>query len=289
MLTGYVHFDYRAATGDAPDAAQTFTVRRARVLLAGPLTGHIRWAVSAEATDTPVLRDAHVSLSYLPGATVRIGQFIMPYSLERFVASSNTMAFTERVLLDFAPGRDAGVMVSNDRPFYGWLTYGVGIANGTGQNRRDDNRAKDAMARLVIAPRRASGLRIGANAARGQQPDGMRTRTGADINFDRRLFQLAAEYLRETTGDGRVSRDGFYALGGWRFYPRAPRRMFDHAEVFARYSRVTGDRPSSPVWDLAANYYVHRRLRLMCDVIVPRDTVPASHGTTIHARLNLRF
>ena len=289
-LRGYVHFDYRAELGAAPDREQVFSVRRARLLLTGPLGRDITWTVSAEATTVPVLRDAYVTLHFLPAATVRLGQAIMPYSLERYVYSANTMEFTERVLLDLAPGRDVGVVVFNERPFFGWLSYGAAIGNGTGQNVRDDNGAKDTMLRVTASPRRVAGLEVGVNAARGTQPSGVRTRAGGDINFERRSYHVAVEVLRETTEDGRQRTDGLYALGSWRIYPKSPRRLLHHLEVGARFTRRTARAAASiSEWDLAANYYVHRQLRIMWNVIVPTERRPDGPGATVHGRMNIRF
>ena len=48
-----------------------------------------------------------------------------------------------------APSRDMGLMVFNVQPWRGWITYGAAIINGTGQNRADDNSAKDLVGRIV--------------------------------------------------------------------------------------------------------------------------------------------
>ena len=53
--------------------------------------------------------------------------------------------------------------------------------------------------------------------------------------------------------------------------------------VMARAAASIGE------WDLAANYYVHRRLRIMWDVIVPTERRPEGLGTTVHGRMNIRF
>ncbi len=289
LLTGYIHFDYRAELGDVPDREQTFRVRRARLHLSGPLAKDIDWAVSADVAGGPVLRDAYVRLRYLPAATIRLGQLIMPYSFERYVASSNTLEFTERVLLHLAPGRDAGVMVSNERPFFGWLSYGAAIVNGTGQNVTDDNAAKDTMLRVAVSPPRLAGLQVGVNAARGDQPTGMRTRSGADIHFENRAYRVAAEFLRENSEDGGTRQDGLYAMASWRIYPKASQRMLHHVELAARFTRITTPVAPESHWDLAANYYVHRSLRIMCDVLVPSGRHPGPTGNAIHTRVNLRF
>ena len=292
VLAGYIQYDYRArdegSANGASDRPDQFYPRRVRLQLFGPLAPGIEWAISAETTGTPVLRDAYVTLDYLPAATLRIGQLVMPYGYERAVISSNTMAFTERALADLAPSRDAGLVLSNERPFFGWLTYGAAIHNGTGQNIPDNNGAKDRLLRLVATPPRAAGLAFGVNAARGDQPEGMRTRLGADLVYERRSYHLGTEFLRERTRDGQETQDGFYAFGSWRFYPKQAVRGLHHLEFAARYARLRGPVVAGQ-WDLAANYYVHRGLRFMFDVIVPAAGERDGGGAGLHARANLRF
>ncbi|MBA2301823.1 MAG: hypothetical protein H0W08_04250 [Acidobacteria bacterium] len=287
LLSGYIQYDYLTENRSSDDAQ--FDVRRLRFQISGPVTRGITFLVSAETTQTPVLRDGFITLDYLPAFTVSIGQMIMPYSYERYVASSNTLEFTERAVLDLSPSRDAGLMVENTRPFFGWLSYGAAIANGTGQNTPDNNDAKDAMLRLSVAPPTVSGLHVAVNAVRGDQPDGMRTRMGADVGFDRRGYRLVAEFLQDRTRDGAIRQDGFYAFGSWRIYPEAARKGLDHLELAARYGGLHGPVANTRQWDVAANYYVSRNCRFMLDFIVPDDPLPSGRGLVLHARANVRF
>lgn len=285
VLTGYVQFDYRTVVDDDPGG---FYPRRVRALLSGPVTQGIKWAISAEATGTPALRDAYIILEYFPAATVRIGQLVMPYGHERSVQTSNTMPFTERVLAELAPGRDAGITIGSERPLFGWLSYAAAVHNGTPQNTRDNNRAKDSLVRLVASPVRLRGIAVGVNATRGDQPEGMRTRFGTDVTLSRRSQWLGAEFLSERTRDGEDRRDGWYLFAGWMLYPEAPRRGLHHVELATRYARLQGT-ISTAQWDFSANYYVHRGLRFMFDVVVPQGGNEEQAGAGLHARANLRF
>jgi phosphate-selective porin len=287
-IAGYGQFDYRSGHAEPPDEDRTFYVRRARLQLTGPVIKGVSWTVSGDASSMPALRDAYVAMRFVPAATIRFGQLPMPYGLER-VSSSNIMPFTERLLTELAPGRDLGVVVSNERPFFGWLSYAAAVMNGTGQNTRDDNGAKDASLRVTVLPFRRRRLQLGINGARGKQPDGSRERIGGDIRFESRVFQATAEYLHQNSENGLVSEEGFYASGGWRIYPAIPRPVFDHIELAARFGRLTGGLHPSRQWDFAINYYVQRRLRLMFDLIVPAGPDAARRPTVLHARTNVAF
>jgi len=204
-LGGYIQYDYLAPLGDQTEAADTFRFRRVRLLGNGAITEKISWTVSAEATATPILRDAYLTLKYFPAA----------------------------------------------------------VTNGTRQNVSDDNNAKDAIVRLMATPRRLGGLQLGVNAMKGDQPDGMRTRTGADLSFERRLFHIAAEVDRERTGrDPR--KFAAYVFGAWRIYPHTVHPGFHHLEFGTRFGRTRNLSTPASQWDLSANYYVHPNLRFMC-------------------------
>lgn len=286
LLTAYIQYDYLATPRKDPDPGG-FRVRRARALLAGPLAAGIKWAISAEATGHPVLRDAYIILDHVPAATLRVGQLVMPFGLERFVATSNAMEFTERSLRDLAPGRDAGLMVSNRERLFGWLTYGAAVVNGTGQNIPDNNRAKDAMLRLAASPARFPGVHFAVNASKGDQPDGTRTRTGADLRYESRSYHVGAEIIRQRTQDGRATEEGWYGYGSWRIYPKTPRRGLHHVEFAARYARRRGTGLTTEQWDVAANYYIHSRLRFMWDLILPAGG--RDEGAILQARANIKF
>lgn len=287
-VSGYLQVDFLAPLDDDESRHADFSVRRARLQVAGALDEHVDWTVSAEVSTTPVLRDAYIRLRYWPAMTVRVGQTVMPYGQEQTQLSSNALPFTERVSLALVASRDLGIVVSNERPFFGWLSYAVGIANGTRQNTVDDNRAKDAMLRLTATPAAIPGLRVGINGDSGQQPDGRRDRLGWDMSFERRLYHVAAEVdwqQMASQPDRRIA----YLFGVWRLYPRTPRRGFDHLEFGVRFTRATVASAASDQWDLAAVYYVSGHLRFMTDFIVRPDPRPGDPGTAIHARANVRF
>jgi len=287
-IGGYVQFDYLAPPATSPPEHDSFRFRRARLQLSGGITDSVAWAVSVEGTRTPILRDAFVTFSYFPAAVVRVGQLMMPYGLEQYTFSSNTLEFTERLLTDLVPARDAGVMVSNERPFFEWFTYAAAVINGTGQNTPDDNRAKDILLRLTATPPRPGGLAVSANIARGDQPPGMRTRQGMDVTFERRAYHLAAEFVREETV-GSPPLSGMYILGAWRVYPSRPRTGFDHVEFASRFGRNTRRVANASQLDLAANYYVHAKMRFMWNLTIYTDAEPGSGRTGFQARANVRF
>lgn len=287
QIGGYIQYDFLAPLVEDGFEDPTFRFRRVRLSIGGTALEDVDYQVTLEATGTPILRDASITLKHIPSATIRLGQFIMPNGQEQYVFSSNTLEFTERILTPLIASRDAGIAVFNTRPFGGWFTYAAAIANGTGQNVRDNNGAKDAMVRLTATPATIPGLQVSVGGVRGEQPTGLRTRRGADISFDRKHYHLAAEFQSERF-EGRPNRDGYYVFGSWRFYPETAHRAFHHVEVGSRVSRITGGMPAGQV-EFAVNYYLQQNLRFMCDYIVHTDPLPGTARRTLHARANIRF
>ena len=285
---GYIQYDYRAPLGEAADRGDTFRFRRVRLQASGTVNEHIAWAVSLETVPSPALRDAFLTLRYFPAATIRVGQLVMPYGLEQYIFSSNTVAFTERVAGELIASRDAGLMVSNERPLFGWFSYAAGIVNGTRQNNPDNNSAKDGIVRFTASPPQVPGLHVSVNGMKGDQPEGMRTRSGADVTFERRRFHFAAEIDRERTGDGPVKRAA-YAFGAWRIYPNTSRPGFHHLELGARYGRTRNLVTPVNQVDLAVNYYLAQNVRFMFDLVLHQDRVAGVPPSTLHARANIRF
>lgn len=90
------------------------------------------------------------------------------------------------------------------------IAYQVGIFNGAGANRWDDNRAKDYVAKLYVTPVTSffsvfRGLRLGGSyywGNVGQQGQATKERWGAELEYLHKPFLLDAEYVR---GDDRAA------------------------------------------------------------------------------------
>lgn len=266
-----------ALKGDPYGGTDTFRMRRARFTLSGELVKDITWTVSIEGTapDAPV-RDAYVTFRRVPWLQVRAGQFVTPFSLER-QTSTGVLEAIDRAIDVLTPSRDMGIQVFSARPIGGWVGYGVGVVNGTGQNQRDDNDAKDLVGRVTITPPFATALVFGVNAASGAQPAGRRDRYGADVEVRVRSFRGAAEILRESNEHG-PDRTGFYVVGVQRL---------GHWEAVGRVSRLRRDEEGNLRLELGGNYYFVGRTRLMANINVS----PNAEGSPVGflARLQLAF
>jgi len=98
------------------------------------------------------ISDGYVEFAKSPYATLRAGQFKVPFGIEE-LDSDTRLEFVDRSIASakFAPGRDIGLMLSGlffDKKF----GYQVAAFNGAGQNNPQDDRALLYTARVVYDP-----------------------------------------------------------------------------------------------------------------------------------------
>ncbi|HEY2515757.1 MAG TPA: porin, partial [Polyangiaceae bacterium] len=171
---------------------QGFFLRRVRLELAGELFQHWQWMLSGElssgnatdnvaaqnatpscgynasgvetcadntspveaATVKPIPTDAFVNYVATPAFNVQVGQYLLPFTFENRI-SDNTTPFIERSVpvrnLAAPTQRDIGAMVWGDL-FSGLLGYSVGVYNGDGPNRPNQDSRFDFYGRVVAHP-----------------------------------------------------------------------------------------------------------------------------------------
>jgi phosphate-selective porin len=294
-IYGYFQADSLFYLGDHPaDLTSTFRVRRARIGLTGDVSKDIAWTFMIDVVTAPIPRDVYLTFKWFDAANVRVGQFITPFSAERLTSSAQVEAI-DRSLESLVPSRDAGVMVFNAKPFLKTVSYSVAVVNGTGQNVRDNNTAKDVVGRLALTPPRVPGLSIGIDGAAGKQPKGTRKRVGADVTVDRLDYKVAAEFVRYTQDVGtKQNAWGYYVIGVRRLRPEQVRPNFYMAELVARYVLVPDavlTVPSAKKRELqfGGNYYVTPGVRFMMNLDLGIKPLPGVPKATLIGRLQLRF
>ncbi len=232
--------------------ADTFRLRRTELKLTGDVTPKAKFVVmidpaKALAVNTTyttlegdrvvvdaslnqagrLLQDAFVSLTYLRGVEVQVGQFKVPLSFEG-LASSAALGTVERALFasdrtrggSYADVRDVGVMARGTVTAAG-IDYQIGAFNGLGQNQNDldkDN-GKALVGRLVWRPSFLAGVQIGmAGAADKDRPSGIeRRRLGLEWQWTRGPWTWRTELM--SGRDGAVNRRGYYVHVGCRVLP----------------------------------------------------------------------
>jgi hypothetical protein len=273
-FTGYVQADYRTTLDGEVDAPlEGFLIRRARVASIIELAPTISAVVRVDVSASPIARDLYIDFSGIPGATFRFGQFIAPFSLERLTSTSRLELIDRSVVAELlTPSRDMGAMVFNAKPFWGWLSYYAAVVNGTGQNNRDNNKAKDVVGRVSAAIPRAKGMTVSINANGGTQPEGSRRRYGADLGYERRGFRATAEWVQQTLdGPEAQTLTGLVLIGVWKRPARKRTAYFAGYELDARIVDLDDSRDTIQQRELqfGGNYYITPQVRAMSNLVVP--------------------
>jgi len=251
----------------ATNSLSTLELRRARLAVDGNLTSKTAYRVQIDAVRSPVLLDARVDHTFSRYAKVTVGQFKTPFSQEN-LTTARDMAPIERSLvgLSLVPGRDTGnngrdigaqlggsVTRSDGRPLF---DYAVGVFNGSGINRRDDNRRKDAATRLVVHP--LSGLSMGGSYYNGES--GLtyisRERAGVEFAYARDHYSLRGEYI--WGHDGAVRKYGWYSQFAYRFRPQW--------EALARFDNyepnLNAGQDVTNTYLVGVNWYLNKHVKL---------------------------
>jgi hypothetical protein len=280
--------------GEPPDS---FSVPRARLGVSGALTSRITWNLVGEfaniANDGRVLRDAYLQFTVKPQFALRFGQMVAPFSLERLTTYTKLELIDRSVIgASMVPSRDVGLMVFNLKPWRGWLTYGGAIINGTGQNRADDNNAKDVVGRVATRVPRLQHLTVGLNAQTGEQPQGRRRRVGVDLNYESRDYRIAVERVSQRRDfAATVDTAGFTVIGAYKHPARAVTPHYAGYELAARYVDVEDDARTltSHQVQTGGTYFVTPMLRFQSNVVLPIGDDQPRHTVRWWSRLQLNF
>jgi phosphate-selective porin OprO and OprP len=208
-----------------PGAGSTFQLRRGRVSVDGDVKKLASYKIQVDTVHAPSLLDAYFQLNLHSAAKLTLGQFKVPFSQES-LRGANDLLTVERsqVVNSLVPGRDNG---SNGRDIgatiggsYNFtestgVDYAVGVFNGAGIDRKDDNNRKDVAARLAVRP--FQGLAFAGDYYHGASgsSEAVHDRQGAEFAYTHRPVTLLGEYIWGK--DGVVRERGWYGLGAWRF------------------------------------------------------------------------
>lgn len=133
-LRGAIHGDARYYSSDEA-VEDEFLFRRIRPTLNGQLGRAVSFRITPEVAGSSVtLLDAYVDLALTDTASLRIGQFKSPVSLER-LQSGNALALIERAYAaEVAGNRDLGLQLQG-RSAANTVSYALGIFNGAPDGR----------------------------------------------------------------------------------------------------------------------------------------------------------
>ncbi len=135
---------------------------------------------------------------------VSVGQFKIPVSLEAFGGSSKVLLPERPALsLRFGDRRDIGVKV--EKKLGDYFFYSLGVFNGSGQNRFDDDAEKDVALRLEVYPIKAITIGAVGYTTVGERDGVVRDRVEGDLRYDDGNLLVQGEYIQ--AWDGEKSQD----------------------------------------------------------------------------------
>ena len=305
-ISGFIQADAifasgtRVATGPGNDEGEppdSFSIPRARIGVSGGITPKISWYLQGDfanlTNDGRVLRDAYLQFTPHPQFAVRFGQMVAPFSLERLTTYTKLEVIDRSVIgASMAPSRDIGVMFFNTTPWRGWITYGGAIINGTGQNRADDNNAKDVVGRVATKVPHLTHLTVGVNAQTGEQPQGERRRVGVDLNYEAREYRVAVEHVSQHRDYAAVTdASGYTVIGAYKHPAKHATTHYAGYEVAARFVDVEDDARTLESHQVQAGgtYYVTPTLRFQSNVVLPIGDEQPHHEVRWWSRFQFNF
>ncbi len=202
------------------DSADTFSVRRARLSVGASIIKNLHFKLQVDFSRSTTLLDAMAEVNITRGINFRLGQFIVPFSLEGTTSAGQLLTINRsQVVEKLAPGRDTGTggrdIGAVAYGSYSSVHYAIGLVNGTGANKKDDNDHKDLAARITFLP--IEGFSLGFSIYNGRRfdtaaaTDLKRNRYGFELTWLRAPFYLQAEYIMAE--DHTTEKSGWYILG----------------------------------------------------------------------------
>ncbi|MDR0907284.1 MAG: OprO/OprP family phosphate-selective porin [Rikenellaceae bacterium] len=158
-ISGLVNLRYQY---NGSTEAHGFDIRRARLDVRGNLAPKVGYRVHVEFANAPKVLDAYFQWTINDHISLQAGQFKVPFSLENPYSPAtletidNSLTITSLAGYNdvsgiSANGRDIGMSASG-KIFQGVVEYAVGVFNGAGINKSDNNTSKDVAGTGTLHP-----------------------------------------------------------------------------------------------------------------------------------------
>jgi hypothetical protein len=232
-LSGYLQGGFQTPGVGGDEPSSTFYLKRARVSLTGNVPqDNIDYRLQVDMAGSPKICDLY--FRYKPSAAfnLQLGQFKIPFAIENDIYGPTTVEFIDYSYITTllarnadrfdgisAGGRDIGLQLYGgfgEAMGYNILSYNLGIFNGAGINKADNNDAKDVVARLIFKPSKELSLSASwMSAATNYEAHIQRSnRTSLGVIYDASSFIVRSEYALAKFDDRNV--DAFYVMGGYK-------------------------------------------------------------------------
>ena len=235
--------------------ASTFRIRRARLWAEGHLyQPEFRYGFQGDFASTFSLRDAYVEFAHVPVATLKVGQYKVPYNRQQ-ITSSGALQFVDRPVMNEEfllgdDGRDIGGMLSGE-PLKELLAYHLGVFNGSGPNTVNEDTNHMVVGRLLLTPLGAfkdyysegdwlgeekPRLGLGVAAAYSSRERNGRTTRRTGLADPKKYPSFSGADITGATFDAQFKLRGFSALADYYYRNVEPRGA--GIEAFAGHAVV---------------------------------------------------
>lgn len=313
-LTAYGQFGYSYTDKEnlgVRQADNQFYGRLGMLILSGNVTDKLSWMIQYEAFTSQLL-ELYACYKPFPFFQIKAGQMKTCFTLENQMSPSvyETVNFSRSIermagfngdICGNQGGRDIGLQVGGEvfkTSFDGYfLEYRAGIFNGSGLSMKDHNDTKDFAAWFTLQP--IKGMKVGASAYWGKlnhtythsdseevtvtyNENITRNRAALSLCYQNPRLVCRGEYLWGR--DGKVKREGFYALGQWFAIPL----RLALVGKFEGYDANEGLSGYETIYTFGASYQIMGKTRLMFNY-VHYNYSKAESVNEIWAQLQLGF
>ena len=288
-LSGWTQVQYV----DWKTGVDNFSVRRSRLTLSGDIMKNMHYKIQMEIAKTPTLLDASVDYEFSKAFQLRVGQFLIPFSLESLTGTSDVdMVNRSQPEEKLAPGRDnssqgrdVGVSVFGT---YSVVDYTVALLNGAGINKADTNSHKDMAGRVVVRPFEhlavGGSLYLGKQSATPEAPLVTRDKAGLEIALVYPRASLKAEYY--FAKDDTISRDGWYVQGGYFVLPGKIQVLLK-ADAVDMNRDLAGDRVNR--YTAGVNWFIAGKTKLQVNYELYDGELEKNNNHAILAQFQVAF
>lgn len=232
-LSGYLQGGFQTPGVGGNEPSSTFYLKRARVSLTGNVPqDNIDYRLQVDMAGSPKICDLYFRYKPTAAFNVQLGQFKIPFAIENDIYGPTTVEFIDYSYITTllarnadrfddisAGGRDIGLQLYGgfgEARGYNTLSYNLGIFNGAGINKADNNDAKDVVARLIFKPSKELSLSASWMSAAANYENHIQrsNRTALGIIYDASSFIVRSEYALAKFDNKDV--DAFYVMGGYK-------------------------------------------------------------------------
>jgi phosphate-selective porin OprO/OprP len=242
-----VQADGRFSVDDPPPIANTFAIRKARLVLAGRAAKYFDYRFMPDfGNGSPVILDAYLDARFSRAFRIRAGKDKTPIGYELLIGDTSLL-FPERSLASsLVPNRDVGFQAQGDLA-RGKVYYAAGVFSGIpdGENSSSDldaNNRKDLAGRLVVQPFNGLGFQIGGSHG---------SESGPVPSFRTSIGQTWFAYDRSVSAAGTRNR----ATPSVFYYHKAIGAFAEFVRSTQVVTHTAGPRSlTNQAWNVTASY-----------------------------------